>query len=270
MSQPTVALFPEPGAWGPTNNLVALGNHLQERDIRAVFVIEEPFEGELADRGFEERLMRMAPPPEGAGQAAPEGKENVGGGWAEFVRETSPQFRRPTIEQLETVTAPIWAEFVVGAEYSHDRLTEIWSELRPDAIVHDCVASFPSVSLAGCPWARVVSANPLELPDVDIAPVFSGYPADDRTGWDEFRAEYRRVTGPLLERYNAFHQECDAEPLPDGAFQYESPYLNLSIFPAGLDYPRSRPLGPSWHRIDTSTRNSDGAFDVAERVGDSG
>src|SRR5882724_41396 len=151
-SQPTVALFPEPGAWGPTNNLVALGNHLRERGIRTVFVIEESFEGELAERGFEERLMRMAPPPEG--------EETVGGGWAEFVRETSPQFRRPTIDQLETVTAPIWPEFVDGAEYSHDWLTEIWSELRPDAIVHDCVASFPSVSLAGCPWICVVSAKP--------------------------------------------------------------------------------------------------------------
>ncbi|HEV7421716.1 MAG TPA: nucleotide disphospho-sugar-binding domain-containing protein [Mycobacterium sp.] len=257
--RPVAALFPEPGAWGPTNNLVALGNHLLERDIRTVFVIEESFEGELAARGFEERLMRLAPPPEGG--------ETVGEGWAEFVRVTSPEFRRPTIDQLETVTAPIWGEFVEGAEYSHDRLTEIWSELQPDAIVLDCVASFPSVSLAGCPWARVVSANPLELTDPDIAPVFSGYPADDRFGWDDFRAEYRRVTGPLLERYNAFHQECGAAPLPDMAFQYESPYLNLYMFPAELDYPRSRPLGPTWHRIDSSTRNSDGAFDVAQKLG---
>jgi UDP:flavonoid glycosyltransferase YjiC (YdhE family) len=262
MTQPVVALFPEPGAWGPTNNLVALGNHLLERNIRAVFVIEESFEGELAARGFEERLMRLAPPPEGG--------ESVGEGWAEFVRVTSPEFRKPTIEQLDTVTGPIWGEFVEGAEYSHDRLTEIWAELQPDAIVLDCVASFPSVSLAGCPWIRVVSANPLELPDPDIAPVFSGYPADDRTGWDDFRAEYRRVTGPLLERYNDFHQECGAARLPDGAFQYESPYLNLYMFPAELDYLRSRPLGPTWHRIDSSTRNSDGAFDVTEKVGSEG
>ena len=94
MAQPTVALFPEPGAWGPTNNLVALGNHLRERGIRTVFVVEESFQGELAKRRFEERLMRMAPPP-GPDVA---GREAVGGGWAEFVRETSPQFRRPTIE----------------------------------------------------------------------------------------------------------------------------------------------------------------------------
>ena len=257
--QPTVALFPEPGAWGPTNNLVAIGNHLLERGMRAVFVVEESFEGELAARGFEERLMRLTPPPEHA--------EAVGEGWAEFVRATSPEFRKPTLLQLETVTAPIWAEFVEGAEYSHERLTQIWAELRPDAILLDCVASFPSVSLAGCPWARIVSANPLEMPDPDIPPVFSGYPANDRTAWAEFRAEYRRLHAPLTERFSAFHMECGAEPLPDNAFQYESPFLNLYMFPAELDYKRSRPLGPNWHRIDASTRNSDGTFEVADKVG---
>jgi UDP:flavonoid glycosyltransferase YjiC (YdhE family) len=106
-SQPTIALFPEPGAWGPTNNLVAIGNHLTGRGIRTVFVVEESFEGELASRGFDERLMRLAPPPEH--------QEAVDEGWAEFVRITSPEFRKPTLLQLETVTAPIWAEFVEGA-----------------------------------------------------------------------------------------------------------------------------------------------------------
>lgn len=259
---PTVALFPEPGAWGPTNNLVAIGNHLLQRGIRTALVIEESFAGELSRRGFEERLFRFTPPPEG--------EEAVGGGWADFVRETSPQFRRSTIDQLETVTTPIWAELVEGAEYSNDRLTEVFAELRPNIIVHDCVASFPSVSLAGCPWVRVVSANPLELTDPDVPPVFCGYPADDRTGWDEFRAEYRRLTGPLFERFAAFHRDCGAPPLPANEFQYESPYLNLYMYPAELDYRRSTPLGSSWHRIDTSTRNSDGDFDVAEKVGSDG
>jgi hypothetical protein len=31
--------------------------------------------------------------------------------------------------------------------------------------------------------------------------------------------------------------------LPDGHFQYESPYLNLYMYPAELDYEGSRPLG---------------------------
>ena len=53
--QPTVAVFPEPGAWGPTNNLVAMCDVLRERGIRVVFVVEESFAGELEKRGFEER-----------------------------------------------------------------------------------------------------------------------------------------------------------------------------------------------------------------------
>jgi MGT family glycosyltransferase len=259
MSKPTVALFPEPGAWGPTNNLVALGNHLLERGMRVVFVAEESFEGELIARGFEERLMRLAPPPEH--------EETVGEGWAEFVRETSPEFRKPTIEQLETVTAPIWGEFVTGAEYSHERLTEIFAELQPDLILLDCVASFPAVQLAGCPWARVVSANPLEIKDREIAPVFSGYAADDRSNWDEFRAEYARLTDPLIEQFSGFHEKVGAPPLPAGEFQYESPFLNLYMYPEDLDYERSQPLAPTWHRIDASVRTSDKPFDVEEKVG---
>lgn len=166
---PTVALFPEPGAWGPTNNLVAIGNHLRERGLRVVFVIEESFRGELEARGFEEAVMRMAP--------APEHEEQVGEGWAEFIRTTAPEFRRPTIEQLETVTKPIWAELVAGAQYAHDRMMEIWEEVGPDAIVSDCVTAFAAISCAGVPWARMVSANPLEMGDAEIPPAFSGYPA---------------------------------------------------------------------------------------------
>ena len=58
--------------------------------------------------------------------------------------------------------------------------------------------------------------------------------------------------------------------MPNNEFQYESPYLNLYMYPAELDYQRSKPLGPTWHRVDTSTRNSDGEFDVAEKVGTEG
>ncbi len=258
--KPIVALFPEPGAWGPTNNLVALGNHLLERGMRVVFVAEESFKGELEARGFEERLMRLA---------APTGdEETVGGGWAEFVRVTSPEFRKPTIEQLETVTAPIWAEFVEGAEYSHERLTEIFAELKPDLILLDCVASFPAVQLAGCPWARVVSANPLEIKDPEIAPVFSGYPDEDHSGWDEFRAEYARLTDPMLKRFSGFHEKVGAPPLPPGEFQYESPFLNLYMFPEEIDYERAEQLAPTWHRIDASVRNSDQPFDAVEKVGE--
>jgi len=256
--EPTVAVFPEPGAWGPTNNLVAVGNHLRERGMRVVFVIEESFEGELEKRGFEEALMRMTPPPEH--------EEQVGEGWAEFIRVTAPEFRKPTIEQLETVTMPIWAELAEGARYAHDRLMEIWDEVRPAVIVTDNVTGFPAVSVAGVPWARMVSANPLEMDDPEIPPVFSGYPSDDRTGWAEFRAEYRRLHDPLIAELSEFNQSKGAAPLPEGKFQYESPWLNMYLYPGEIDYPRATPLGETWHRLDTSVRTGDAEFDADETV----
>src|SRR5207342_1180729 len=78
----TIVFFPEPGAWGPTNNCVALGDVLRERGHRVVFVVDESFSGVLAARGFEEREMRMAPVDEASDPTADP--------WAEFIRVTAP------------------------------------------------------------------------------------------------------------------------------------------------------------------------------------
>ena len=123
----TVAFFPEPGAWGPTNNCVAIANVLVDRGHRCVFVVDESFEGELVKRGFEERVMRMTPPEENADPTADP--------WAEFIRVTAPEFRKPTIEQIETVTKPIWEALVAGERYSHARIMEIWDDVDPMSCV---------------------------------------------------------------------------------------------------------------------------------------
>jgi UDP:flavonoid glycosyltransferase YjiC (YdhE family) len=59
----SVVFFPE-SAYGPTNNCIGIGDVLRRRGHRVVFVIEQSFEGALAEKGFEERLMRLTPPPE--------------------------------------------------------------------------------------------------------------------------------------------------------------------------------------------------------------
>jgi UDP:flavonoid glycosyltransferase YjiC (YdhE family) len=256
--EPTIAAFPEPGAWGPTNNLVALGNDLRERGIRIVFVVEESFKGELEKRGFEEALIRVGP--------LPEHEEQTGEAWLEFIRETAPEFRKPTIEQLETVTLPIVEELAGGARYAHDRMMEIWEDVRPDLIVIDNVMSSAAVLAAGVPWVRMVSANPLEMDDPEIPPVFSGYPSGDRSGWDEFRAEYRRLLDSPIGELSEFNQSKGAPPLAEGKFQYESPWLNMYLYPSVIDYPRAAPLGATWHRLDTSVRSGDREFDVSEML----
>ena len=168
----TIVFFPE-GAHGPTNNCAGIGAVLRERGHRVVFIVEESFAGTLEARGFEERLMRLGPPPEQ--------EEAPGQFWIDFIRDTAPVFRKPTIEQLGEFIAPTFEALCDGARYVHERLLEIIDELAPDVIVEDNVVSFPALAASGRRWARIVSCNPLELPDPQLAPVFSGYPDRDRS-----------------------------------------------------------------------------------------
>ena len=118
--------------------------------------------------------MRLGP--------APEVEEAPGQFWKDFIRETAPVFRKPTIEQLGEFIQPTWQALLDGSRYVEPRLREIFTELRPDVIVEDNVPAFPAVVTADAPWVRIVSCNPLEIKDASLPPVFSGYPVADRSG----------------------------------------------------------------------------------------
>ncbi|MEO8228686.1 MAG: nucleotide disphospho-sugar-binding domain-containing protein [Chloroflexota bacterium] len=258
MTEPrTIVFFPE-GAFGPTNNCVGIGTVLRERGHRVVFIVEESFAGTLEAKGFEERLMRLGPPPE-----VP---EVPGQFWKDFIRDTAPVFRTPTIEQLSGFIEPTWRALVEGARYVHPRLLEIFDELDPDVIVEDNVVAFPALPASGRRWVRIVSCNPAELLDPDVPPVFSGYPLDDRSEWPAFRAEYRRVHADLWAEFDTFCREHGAPGLPEGpsgpSFIHESPLLNLYLYPAEVDYRRAQPLAPTWHRLESSVRAAEGDWQV--------
>jgi MGT family glycosyltransferase len=253
VNKKTVVFFPE-GAFGPTNNCVGIGGVLLERGVRVVFVVEESFAGTLEAQGFEEALMRLKPPPEV--------EEAPGQFWKDFVRDTAPEFRKPTIEQLETFILPVWQELVDGARHVDDRLREIFGELEPDVIVEDNVVAFPAVPASGRPWVRIVSCNPLELKDPELPPPFSGYPTGDRSAWEEFRGRYCDLHAPLQTEFSAFCEEHGAPPLPELEFIHESPFLNLYLYPVELDYPRARALAPSWQRLESCVRAVDENFEA--------
>ena len=244
----TIVFFPE-GAHGPTNNCAGIGAVLRERGHRVVFIVEESFAGTLEARGFEERLMRLGPPPEQ--------EEAPGQFWIDFIRDTAPVFRKPTIEQLGEFIAPTFEALCDGARFVHDRLGEIIDELAPDVIVEDNVVSFPALAASGRRWVRIVSCNPLELPDPGLAPVFSGYPEADRSDWGAYLEEQRRTHADLHASFDEFRREAGAPPLPALEFMDSSPYLNIYGYPDEVDYRRSRPLGPTWHNVQTSVRTSE-------------
>ncbi|MEU0741714.1 nucleotide disphospho-sugar-binding domain-containing protein [Streptomyces sp. NPDC006134] len=249
--RPLTILFAPESAYGPTNNCVGMGDVLRRRGHRVVFAAEASWKGRLTGLGFEEELIDLAPPPDRPQEA--------GQFWKEFVRDTAPEFRKPTIEQLGTWVRPVREELVSGARYCEPQLREIVERVRPDVIVEDNVVCFPALTTAGAPFVRVVSCNPLELKGDGVPPPFSGYPADDRTGWAEFRAEYDRTHRELWTGFDDWVVEQGARPLPDLEFIHEGD-LNLYVYPEIADYTGARPLGPAWHRLDSSVRETDEAF----------
>jgi MGT family glycosyltransferase len=254
----TIVFFPE-GAYGPTNNCVGIADILRARGHRPMFVIEESFAGTLSEKGFEERLMRLGPPPET--------EEAPGQSWKDFIRETAPVFRKPTIEQLEGFIAPTFQALVDGARYVDDRLVEIIDEVQPDVIVEDNVVSFPALPASGRPWVRILSCNPAELPDADVPPKFSGYPAADRSGWAEFRDEYGRTHAEMHSAFDEFCRERGAPALPELEFIHTSPWLNLYLYPNEVDYSRAGSPEGNWENLESSVRGTDEPWTLPDGFG---
>ena len=250
-TQKTFLFWPE-SAYGPTNNSIGLGHQLLERGHRVVFAAESSWEGKLAPLGFEEELVDLAAPEEPV-----EGEEqDAGQFWKDYIRDISPEFAKSTQDQLETVTKGIWEELIAGAKYSEPRLKAIIEKVNPDVVIEDNVVSFPALTTAGKPFVRIVSCNPLEVPGEGIAPVFSGLGEDEPEAWAAFRDAYRATHLDMWTEFNDWVQQQGGKPLPHLEFIHRGD-LNLYVYPEELDYVDARPLDDTWHRIDSSVRETE-------------
>ena len=121
-SSPLTILFMPESAYGPTNQCIGIGKVLLERGHRVVFAAEASWQGKLAALGFEEDLVDLAP----AADIAPgEPEPDAGQFWKDFIRETAPEFRKPTIEQLETFMKPTWQALIDGSMFCEPQLRAI-------------------------------------------------------------------------------------------------------------------------------------------------
>jgi MGT family glycosyltransferase len=264
MAQPLTVLFMPESAFGPTNNCIGIGDVLRRRGHRVVFAAEASWQGRLEPLGFVEDLVDLAPPPPPDAPA-----QDAGQFWKDFIRDTAPEFRKPTVQQLATFMQPTWQALIDGAQYCEPQLREIIARSAPDVIVEDNVVSFPALQTAGKPFVRIVSCNPLEIRGPDIPPPYSGLPSDERTEWEAFREEYDRTHRPTWEAFDAFCRDQGTAPLPELEFEHASPVLNLYVYPQVADYTDRRPLDTDrWRRLDSSVRATDAAFELPAELAD--
>jgi MGT family glycosyltransferase len=99
-----------------------------------------------------------------------------------------------------------------------------------------------------------------------VAPTFSGLPADDRSAWEAFSAEYDLTHREMWESFNAWVIEQGAPPLPDLEFIHASSAANLYVYPREADYTDARPLDSTWHRMDSSVRETDEEYSVPAEI----
>ncbi len=262
MTEPLTIMFWPESAYGPTNQCIGLAAILQQRGHRIVFAAESSWAGKLAQLGFIEELVDLAEPADGPAD------EDPGKFWTDFIAETAPEFRKPTISQLQTFIQPTYQALIDGAKYCEPRLREIVARHRPDVIVEDNVVLFPALVSAGAPFVRIVSCSPLEVPGPDVPPPFSGLPSADRSQWAAYRAEFDRTHRAMWSDFNDWVQQQGAAALPDLEFMPRDNAANLYVYPMEADYVAARPLDSTWVRMDSSVRETDADYQVPAQVAD--
>jgi MGT family glycosyltransferase len=263
MAEPLTVLFMPESAYGPTNNCIGIGDVLRRRGHHVVFAAEASWKGRLEPLGFVEDLVDLAPPPPPDAPA-----QDAGQFWKDFIRDTAPEFRKPTIDQLATFMQPTWQALIDGAKFCEPQVREIIARQQPDVIVEDNVVAFPALQTAGKPFVRIVSCNPLEVRGPDVPPPYSGLPLDDRSEWGAFAVEYDRTHRETWAAFDAWVQEQGARPLPELEFMHASDVLNLYVYPQVADYTDRRPLDDTWRRLDSSVRATDGDVELPASMAD--
>ena len=193
----TVAFFPE-GAYGPTNNCVGIGDVLRKRGHRVVFIVEESFAGALEAQGFEERLMRLAPPPEEP--------EVPGQFWKDFIRETAPVFRsRRSSSSASSSPRPSrrWstAPFTSTTACARSSTSSAGRDRRGQR------RRVPGAARVRAPVGADRLLQPDRGPRRRRAAAVLGLPGRRQSGWTEYWEEWARTHGEMHAAFSALCQE---------------------------------------------------------------
>ena len=192
----TIVFFPE-GAYGPTNNCVGIGDVLAAprtpRRLRDRGVVRGHARGA--------RASRSPDAPRAAARARRRSRASSG--------RTSSATRRPSSASRRSSSSR-GSSRRPGRRSSTGRSTSSRACGRSSTSCSRTSSSrttwspFPRCRRPGGPGCASCPATRLELRIRPCRRCSPGYPASDRTGWDEFRAEYQRTHRAMWEDFDAF------------------------------------------------------------------
>jgi UDP:flavonoid glycosyltransferase YjiC (YdhE family) len=247
---------------GHVNSLISIADSLKHLGHRTVFLFFDPMDGGLKERGHEvydcteDGLQPSTPTP------ATEQK------WDMIVNEMGKLWRASLMDNFIQTTRVGLGSMMLDIMKHDERVEDKLKLIKPDLIVIDHYFIQPAVIKYGKPWARVFSASPLALhPKAHrLPPPTLGLPTNwldikDARLKSTYEAYSRTVDETKMELYEKFNDyltkehKLDPLPLDPMSYIYDSPYLNVYMYPEELDYSHV-PAPKNWVRCDSILRTN--------------
>lgn len=258
-SQKTI-LFVPLDCVGHVNSLISIADSLRQLGHRTVFLFYDPMDGGLKEHGHEvydcsqEGLIPSTP------TAASEQK------WDMIVNEMGKLWRSTLMDNFIQTTRVGLGSMMKDIMKHDERVERKLNLIKPDLIIIDHYFIQPALIKYGKPWARVYSASPLALHPKEhkLPPATLGLPTDWLETKDEklkalYESYSKQVDETKMELYREFNdyltedKQLDPLPLDPLSYIYDSPYLNVYMYPEELDY-NHLPAPKNWVRCDSILR----------------
>ncbi|KAH9497176.1 hypothetical protein DERF_013180 [Dermatophagoides farinae] len=187
---------------GHINACIGLAQPLIKRGHEVIFLTNEFFSGTYEKFGFKEIVLKSAKVKQimnkEGNQKAEEHPTKAMASVLKKFRDDGTLSGKPSIEKLQDFKPGGDNEFAnlmyESVKEQNPQLITLIDEEKPDLIIMDQFIVPPCVAYGKIPWAFLCSACPRFLYDSDdIPPMCSGYPSNDRTGWDEFKAKMEKT-----------------------------------------------------------------------------